>query len=48
VTFRAIVCGGFHTCAIDTDDTVWCWGRNERAQLGTNHFAAELLIVAAP
>jgi alpha-tubulin suppressor-like RCC1 family protein len=26
--------GGSHTCAILTDGTLWCWGRNDRGQLG--------------
>ena len=24
-----IKAGDFHTCALKTDGTVWCWGRNE-------------------
>ncbi len=26
--------GGFHSCAVRTDGTVWCWGRNDFGQLG--------------
>ena len=26
--------GGSHTCAILTDGSLWCWGRNDRGQLG--------------
>ena len=26
--------GGSHTCAILTDGTLWCWGLNDRGQLG--------------
>lgn len=26
--------GGYHTCAIKTDHTLWCWGYNEFGQLG--------------
>lgn len=26
--------GGFHTCAVRTDRSLWCWGRNLEGQLG--------------
>ncbi|MFK7991305.1 MAG: hypothetical protein AB8I08_35140 [Sandaracinaceae bacterium] len=26
--------GGRHTCAITDDDTLWCWGNDDRGQLG--------------
>jgi alpha-tubulin suppressor-like RCC1 family protein len=26
--------GAFHTCAIRTDSTLWCWGSSESGQLG--------------
>jgi alpha-tubulin suppressor-like RCC1 family protein len=28
--------GSIHTCAAKTDGTAWCWGRNDRGQLGDN------------
>ncbi|NCU42135.1 MAG: hypothetical protein EOM19_05475, partial [Candidatus Moranbacteria bacterium] len=28
--------GQSHTCALKTDGTVWCWGRNDYGQLGDN------------
>ena len=32
----ATVTGGhYHTCATRTDTTLWCWGRNNKGQLGT-------------
>ncbi|WP_437316537.1 RCC1 domain-containing protein [Sorangium sp. So ce385] len=34
---KAIVAGGYHTCAILGDDTVKCWGNNELGQLGQGH-----------
>jgi alpha-tubulin suppressor-like RCC1 family protein len=27
--------GEGHSCALQTDDTLWCWGRNSQWQLGT-------------
>ena len=37
VTLRAparhIAAGSFHTCAVLTDDSVWCWGANNFGQL---------------
>ena len=32
--FRALGLGREHTCAIRTDQTLWCWGRNDAGQLG--------------
>ena len=28
--------GSKHTCVVKTDGTVWCWGLNDRGQLGDN------------
>jgi hypothetical protein len=30
----AIASGHFHVCALRKDHTLWCWGRNNRGQLG--------------
>ncbi len=29
-----VVAGFYHTCALKTDGTLWCWGRNHVGQLG--------------
>ena len=29
-------CGWGHCCAIQFDKTVWCWGKDDYGQLGTN------------
>lgn len=35
-----IAAGAAHTCAIATDDVVWCWGDNSRYQLGSSAHAS--------
>lgn len=34
MTFSAISVGGYHTCGLATDRSVWCWGYNASAQAG--------------
>ena len=33
-TWRVVSAGDRHTCGIRTDGTLWCWGSNERGELG--------------
>ncbi|MFA5566592.1 MAG: hypothetical protein WDA77_11810 [Acidimicrobiia bacterium] len=33
-TFTQISAGWLHTCAVSTDQDVWCWGQNFHGQLG--------------
>jgi alpha-tubulin suppressor-like RCC1 family protein len=34
-TWRTIAAGaGSHTCALKSDDVLWCWGHNDQGQLG--------------
>jgi len=35
--FRAIAAGARHTCAIGTDNHLYCWGNNHFGQLGTQY-----------
>jgi alpha-tubulin suppressor-like RCC1 family protein len=32
--WKIISNGGFHTCGVKDDGTLWCWGRNNYGQLG--------------
>ncbi len=36
LTFTDIAASGHHTCAIATDGTTYCWGKNEYGELGTS------------
>lgn len=37
---KQIAAGGFHSCAVDMSDDVWCWGSNVYGQLGFGDTAA--------
>lgn len=45
-TFTDIVAGGDHACGIATGGAAYCWGHNERGQLGTGNFANSAVPVA--
>lgn len=32
--WREVSCGAHHTCALDTAQHLWCWGRNDAGQVG--------------
>lgn len=40
-SFRTIVAGYTHTCALDTEGSAWCWGSNLGGELGTGTIADE-------
>ena len=33
-TFRTVAAGGYHSCALDSAGTAWCWGYDWAGQLG--------------
>jgi alpha-tubulin suppressor-like RCC1 family protein len=39
-TATSVVTGSFHTCALLTDGTIWCWGWESFGQLGNGVIAA--------
>ena len=40
VKFRAIAAGHQHSCGIGTDNAIYCWGNNDRAQLGRGYLGS--------
>ncbi len=49
--FRAIAGGWQHTCALDTRERPWCWGRNDDGRLGDGTTADQpepVLVADAP
>jgi len=49
-TIKQLMAGGVHTCAIATDNLMYCWGRNLNGQLGdgsTNNRNAPVAVVDA-
>ncbi len=33
-TWKQVSAGGWHVCAIRSDDTAWCWGNNDGGRIG--------------
>ncbi|HEX6588065.1 MAG TPA: hypothetical protein VF039_03500 [Longimicrobiales bacterium] len=46
--FVSITAGYEHTCALDTDGVVWCWGRPHEGQLGRGQASPTYRNVPAP
>lgn len=40
-TVLGVATGHFHTCAVKTDGTLWCWGNNEDGELGDGTSAGQ-------
>ena len=36
----SVAAGGYHTCALASGGSLWCWGSNEYGQLGTSNAAS--------
>jgi hypothetical protein len=34
VTWSGVTAGGFHSCGVKSDGSLWCWGMNESGELG--------------
>jgi alpha-tubulin suppressor-like RCC1 family protein len=39
-TVRALSTGGYYSCAVMSDNTVWCWGKGTNGQLGNGGAAS--------
>ena len=41
VNVTAVAAGGEHTCAVASSGGLWCWGGNDKGQLGIGSTAAQ-------
>ena len=48
VGWSKVSTGSFHTCAVATDGTLWCWGKNNSAMLGINASASDVDMKTTP
>jgi len=44
-TVKQFSTGNYHSCVVMSDDTVWCWGRNDDGQLGDGTTTSSLVPV---
>jgi len=44
----AVAAGGSHTCAVSGEGTLWCWGLNDRGQLGDGGTGSRDLATLVP
>ena len=44
-TVAGLAVGGYHTCAVKSDGTIWCWGNNSEGQLGNGTMTSSPLPV---
>lgn len=44
--WKSVTTGARHTCAIQVDQTLWCWGENARGEAAQNDAIAEVLVPA--
>lgn len=47
-TAKSVHCGEYQTCTVLVDDTVWCWGKNDKGQLAVGDTDTNALTVKVP
>ncbi len=46
--FSDLATGGFHSCGITADESIWCWGRNNQGQIGNDDPGNDNSVVPEP